>query len=698
MQTDPGQIDGLRAFQKLVERDLLTVVFENAPSQVFVIDAKTLECVAANAIARTRLGLKMRELSKMNAQDLIPGIEMHRIERLLHAIQRRKSQRATFTIRASSSPDVRLEICLIYNDSTLTSLLVFVGDVSSPYRAAAQANDTMHIAIDALPDGFVLYDADDKLVVCNQRYKELYHLSAPVIRPGASFKEILEYGMKRGQYAEAIGREDSWLAERLAAHQSADTEVEQALSNGRWLQIVERKTSDGGRVGLRVDITKIKQQQQTLDHLTRTDDLTGLLNRRGLLDSLTSLSKTISAGQRLVIFQIDLDRFKAINEFRGHAAGDQMLIHCAELIAKGPLRAISAARIGADEFVMVLRTKRKDASLQQAALRLIELLSEPIFIGGQAASVGASVGIAKLRPERPDPITDMMTGADIALNQVKQTGGNDALLFHDSMREEKQRNHNMAEQIHLGLARREFTPYFQPQIDTETGDVIGFEALIRWLHPVEGLVPAFQFLEVAQRSGLTETLDNVVMDKSCEAARQLLDWGMENPCISINMSVAQISDTTIVDRLEYYMKKHCISSKNLRVELLESTLLDKRAGQIVRNVHHLIDAGFPVELDDFGTGHAAIATLRKFTVSCIKIDRSLVQNIDQDGELQVITAAIIDLANRLGIAVLAEGVETQTEQRTLSKMGCHRAQGYFHARPMPLQNLRPYLQERNVLA
>ena len=223
---------------------------------------------------------------------------------------------------------------------------------------------------------------------------------------------------------------------------------------------------------------------------------------------------------------------------------------------------------------------------------------------------------------------------------------------------------------------------------------MGFEALIRWKHPSKGMVPAFQFLEVAQRVGLMDALDDLVMDQSCAAAKQLIDWGLERACVSINLSFAQISDPRLIGRLQKCLDRYQIDPRNIRLELLESTLLDERATVIIANVHKLISAGFDVELDDFGTGHAAIATLRKFEVSRIKVDRSLVSNIDKDSELEVITSALIDLVQKLGIDALAEGVETEREQAKLLELGCVVAQGYLHARPMPLDAVKEWLLKR----
>ena len=208
---------------------------------------------------------------------------------------------------------------------------------------------------------------------------------------------------------------------------------------------------------------------------------------------------------------------------------------------------------------------------------------------------------------------------------------------------------------------------------------------------MRGLVSPFEFLPAAERAGLMGELDEVILDKSCAAAAILNKWGLSHASISVNMSMSLLQDTEILARLKRHTDQHGIRPCNLRLELLESTLLDARSDIIVKNAHKLIRHGYAVELDDFGTGHAAIATLRKFSVSRIKIDRSLVQDIDTDAELRVITSAIINLAEQLGIKALAEGVETSGEQDTLNEMGCFFAQGYFHARPMPLADLRAWI-------
>jgi diguanylate cyclase (GGDEF)-like protein len=423
-----------------------------------------------------------------------------------------------------------------------------------------------------------------------------------------------------------------------------------------------------------------------------------LLNRRGLDRRLKILSLALTEEEGLAILHIDLDRFKVVNDICGHDAGDFVLKEAAKILSAIDPKPAAVARVGGDEFVVVFSgITHEDESLAMANV-FIAGLCKPMEYQLQSLQIGASIGVAFATIDDVDALPSVITASDIALCEAKRAGGNVAVLFKPQMRDDITKNLELAEDIRRGLAADEFFPFFQPQLDTSTGKVVGFEALIRWRHPERGMIPAYQFLEVAQRIGLTDSLDNLVMDKSCKAARDLLDWGMSPVQVSINLSSAQVSDPQILSRLNTYMTKHEVGRDNIRIELLESTLLDDRASIIVNNVRGLIKAGFKVELDDFGTGHAAIATLCKIDVARIKVDRSLVQNIDKDRGLQVITSALIELAKNLGVAALAEGVETKEEQAMLTSMGCFVAQGYLHAKPMPLEQIRTWLKGRGDIS
>ncbi len=701
MQSDPKQIADLTAVNELIERDLLFFSFDQIKTQIYVFDADTLRAVFANKAALSALQVDIRAIKKMRLQDVARGVAPERLLRFAQGVLRAKRTVRAGRIRFRPETNEVADVVVHVVAGDKPSIIFFVTpsqDVNAIKARAALAEEQLSLAVEALPDGFAYYDCNDRLVICNEAYRQIYKESAPAMIKGTRFEDILRYGLERNQYSLGFNSAEAWLAKRLSDHKTCNPEIEQRLADGRWLKILERETSDGGRVGLRVDITKQKEHEIEVRRLTRSDELTGLLNRRGLTHKLELLCAGLLKNERLGLFLLDLDRFKAVNDVYGHEAGNFLLKECAERLNRFHTQPDAIARIGSDEFAVAIHGRFEDEHLLDLSSDLIEQLNRPIHYKQQVLQVGASVGVSYITSDTANRIDERITASDIALNEAKREGGNFAVLFTPKMREDVVKNIEIAKDIRRGLDANEFVPFFQPQLDTARDRVVGFEALIRWRHPTQGMVPAFKFLEVAQRVGLTEALDDLVMDQSCAAVRQIIDWGLESACVSINLSIAQISDPRIIRRLQECLDRHGVEPENIRVELLESTLLDDRATVIVSNVHRLIRAGFEVELDDFGTGHAAIATLRKFEVARIKVDRSLVTHIDKDPELQVITSALIDLAQNLGIDALAEGVETRDEQAKLWEMGCYVAQGYLHAKPMPLESVREWLLEHGHIS
>ena len=697
MHSDPEQTAEFEAFGALIKRDLLKVIFDASQALTLVLDADSLSILAANPFALKVIDRSLRDARRMTLFDLFPRVHRGRAERLLERLPARGERPIKLVLKqfpkGLGSAVVTLQYVRGEKDSIVVSALC-PSTAMLPDRRAELAEERLSSAIEAMSDGFVFFDHNDQLVLYNQKYRELYALSEPSIKAGAKFEDIIRYGLKNGQYSIGFNSPETWLAKRLEAHQSCETIAEQRLSDGRWLQVIERATSDGGRVGLRKDITNQKRREIEMRRQSRTDELTGLFNRRGLMNQLRVLGGGLREGESLALFLIDLDRFRSVNDVYGHDAGNLLLRACSKRLSDFRPQPDAVARLGSDEFAIAIHGTHDEDSLLRMAGQLIQKLNEPVYYEQQSLQVGASIGICSITQKNLERMNDRVTASDIALNEAKKEGGNFAVIFRNQMRDAIVENIEVAKDIRRGLEEDEFAPHFQPQIDTLTNTVVGFEALIRWDHQEKGMVPAFKFLHIAQRVGLTDALDDLVMDKSVQAVRQLRDWGLSSPSISINLSIAQISDPRILRRLQTHLDRHGVEPENIRVELLESTLLDDRASVIVENVHKLIRAGFEVELDDFGTGHAALATLRKFQVSRIKVDRSLVANIDKDSELQVITSALIDLAQNLGIDALAEGVETREEQEKLLELGCSVAQGYYHAKPMPLDDVRTWLQTR----
>lgn len=681
---------------------LLQHAFETSPGEAMAFDAHSLQIVLTNQQLRANLQYDADDLTRLTIGDLCPEHAIDDLQGQLAPLISGQVPSIILTLahrRKDGTPyEAELRLTL---DAGPPPLILAQGvdatALQSARRAARNAANTLIDAVETLPDGFVLYDKDDRLVVCNSRYREIYALSAPAMIPGATFEEILRFGLENGQYAEAVGREEDWLSERMAHHLDQSATVEQLLTDGRWLRIVERRTPDGGRVGIRVDITDIKRKQHQLEMAAETDVLTGLLNRRGVTSFLTAAAAELTTQERLAVLHLDLDRFKSINDALGHDAGDHVLTEVGDRLRMHVRHRDVVARIGGDEFLVLMQTRLTDEQLVTIADRIRHDIARPILYRGRQCLVGASVGVATWDLGATHKLDSIVSDADIALNLGKRGGRNRTELFHPSMRHGTVSNALLAQQIRAALNAGQIHPHFQPQLSIDGASVIGFEALARWNHPERGLLTAATFLPAAAEAGLVPDIDTTILTKSLAFVRTLLDAGVSAPRVSLNISAAQLADATLLPRLLRQVSSFGLQPAHIRFEILEATLLDERAGLGAETVRNLAEAGFAIELDDFGTGHSAIGSLRRFPVDRIKMDQSLVRNIDKDTDTQVIAKAIIDLAGRFGLGVLAEGVESAEEHDVLQRLGCIGLQGYLYARPMSVPDVLGWMARRGML-
>jgi len=475
-----------------------------------------------------------------------------------------------------------------------------------------------------------------------------------------------------------------------------DKEVRLVTAGGShiWVRILGQPVLENGVLsrfsGVFQDVSQYRYLQNELRLASVTDQLTGLMNRRGLHEYLKELNKSKQKFLHAVL-AIDLDNFKSVNNTSGHETGDNLLRHCANILMSEASSSDFVARIAGDEFVIVLTNVENQSRMKQVALRLIAELSKPVEIDGRCCRISASIGL-KLWNQAVEPtLKRVLIDADIALRQAKREGRSRYRFFSDSMRRRIELDSSLAEEIRSGLQRNEFVPFFQPQIDIHGTTLNGFEALLRWKHPTRGWLDPDEFIHVAKDADLLDILDKKVLQKSCEALAHLQKIGHAAPQISINMSNSRLSDANIVDNLLDVVRIHDLHPNQIALEILESVFLDDPAGHVAKNVHRLSEAGFSVELDDFGTGHASISSLRKFPVDRIKIDRSFVSGIDQDKRLEKLTSAIVHLAKKLDLTVIAEGVESNAELSVLKKMGCDCVQGFLFAPAMPLAELEEWL-------
>lgn len=431
---------------------------------------------------------------------------------------------------------------------------------------------------------------------------------------------------------------------------------------------------------------------QTQDTLALTDDLTGMPNRRAFSQLSEKLAHRDTDVQAFTIMHIDIDRLKILNDTAGHHAGDAAIRHAANAILGDLIDDDFCARIGGDEFLIVMFGAPSEPDLAARAQRLIDAISTDFDLQGQSLNVGASVGIASGRVEGDRPLDATLRNSDLALYASKNDGRCTYAFYQDTMRSARDELDAMAQELVRALDQNEFVPYFQPQVEGRTGKLAGIEALIRWNHPERGLLGPYHFLEQAEAAGLLVQIDEYLTGCIFAATRRMLDMGLGIPHVSINITSHRLNTKTIVDDLIRACDTAGIPATAIGLEILESAMIEDKSKLMIDNVANLSLAGFRVELDDFGTGHASVANLRFFQVDRLKIDKSFVQDIHQHNDLSMITASIIGLAHNLRIDALGEGVEKPEERLILNALGCDHIQGYGVSPPMPEDDTIAWIQ------
>jgi diguanylate cyclase (GGDEF)-like protein len=436
---------------------------------------------------------------------------------------------------------------------------------------------------------------------------------------------------------------------------------------------------------------RIDAEEQTIFNANH-DDLTGLPNRRALIHELVN---RLESGRDTAVMIIDLDRFKVMNDFLGHASGDRLLVTIADRLRTSIRANDFAARLGGDEFVFLVDQITSEMEILATSFRLLEVISEPVDIHGQMFSHTASIGIALAPDEKPDAV-EMLGWADVALYSAKSRGRNQAVVFDAQLRtvatERSELELNLRDAIDEGGLRL----HFQPEVDLRTGRLLAFEALVRWEHPVRGMIPAAEFITVAEETGLIVNIGRWVFAEAC---RTMANWCHVYPqsdfVLRINMSPAEFLMDDIVEFVEECLVLNGVPGARVCIEITEYTVLDKpeKTAKILLGFQAL---GVEVALDDFGTGFASMTELKNLPVNVLKLDLSFVQGITHDIYDRAIVESIIRLGSALSLKVVAEGIETKEIADKLVDLGCQRGQGYLISRPVPPQDLEPMLRAGSI--
>ncbi|MER9368754.1 EAL domain-containing protein [Mesorhizobium sp. M0518] len=424
------------------------------------------------------------------------------------------------------------------------------------------------------------------------------------------------------------------------------------------------------------------------------DGLTGLHNRTFLTDHFDTLIKgTHRRRERLAVVQLDLDRFKQINDTLGHAAGDYVLVVTAQRMRDSCRASDLCVRLGGDEFVMILGGAGGTEDINMLARRILAHINEPIVFQGTTILPGASAGIA-VYPIDADNAGDLLVHADLALYSAKKLGGGNFSFFSEELRRELDYRKQLEHDIKVAIAEQAFQVYFQPQVSLSNGTISGIEALVRWNHAERGMIPPGEFIPVAEKCGFMPEIGRIVITKAINEAAEWNRAGIAFGRLAVNVSGTELREHDFDAFLFETLEKAGLPPQKLSLEIVESVILDDEKTGIAAKLRHIRAAGVHLELDDFGTGYASLSHVNPNEIDRLKIDRRFVQNIHENGDNSKIVRAITELARGLGISIVAEGAETEAELNSLMAIGCDQVQGYSIAFPMPHDKALEWLTAR----
>ncbi len=425
-----------------------------------------------------------------------------------------------------------------------------------------------------------------------------------------------------------------------------------------------------------------KQIEQRITLLAHFDKLTGLANREYFNNTLNRTLQLAKRNQQSFgLMFLDLDHFKDINDTLGHLTGDQLLIGVAERLQSCVRSSDFIARLGGDEFVIILDAIQTPKIIMEISEHILSLLSKPFELDNNEVFISSSIGIT-LYPEDATTSDDLIKFADSAMYQAKNKGRNNYQFYTPELNAEAILAMNIKNDLRGAINRHELKLYYQPKICVSSNKVIGAEALLRWQHPVRGLISPDEFIPIAEQSGLITDIGKWVISEALKQSKKWQENFQKNFCMAINLSVKQFQDHDLIDFIDFNLKESSIKEATIEFEITEGLLMQK-SHQEQQTLRELSSKGFKISIDDFGTGYSSLSYLKRFTIDTLKIDRSFIRDVNTDQDDAEIVKAIIAMAHALRMNVVAEGVENVGQMAFLKQLNCDQIQGFLFSKPIP---------------
>jgi diguanylate cyclase (GGDEF)-like protein/PAS domain S-box-containing protein len=561
-----------------------------------------------------------------------------------------------------------------------------VGDEQALFNQAAELariNLRFDTALGHMTQGLSMFDEHKRLVVWNKRFAELYDVPEKFLKVGTLYEDIIADRFARGVLKASTNPATvkAKVAE-LSALATNSHRVDE-LADGRFLLLSRQPMEGGGWLAIMEDITERKRAEAEIVHLARHDVLTGLANRAQFNEKLEEAGKRLKRGGAAVtVMMLDLDRFKAVNDMFGHPAGDQLLVEVGRRLKSALRETDLLARLGGDEFAIIQEggPSQHEGAIA-LALRIVNAISEPFDLNGFEASVGTSIGIA-MAPEHGTEPEELLKRADMALYDAKANGRNDYRIFDPGMIDTATSQQSAESELRDAIAHGQFELHYQPVVDIATRLIAGVEALVRWRHPVKGLIAPDQFIPLAESTGLIVPIGEWIMQRACTDAAA---WPAHIK-LAINISAVQFKKGNLFDVILCALVESGLAPDRLELEITETSLLENQEAHLV-TIRQLKNLGISLALDDFGTGYSSVTYLTNFPFDKIKIDRAFTRGVLDRRDCAAVVSSVLALAQGLGTITTAEGVETEQQFEFMRQAGVDLAQGFLFSRPVPASQL-----------
>ena len=672
----------------LVEKTaLLQTLVDNLPSGVSIFD-KDLKLVLMNEQAMRLLGFSKEaleqhpdfaglarwnvlrgEYGEVDVERFMTDLMAKASHPVAHRMERTRPNGTVIELRGAPIPHGGF--VTIYSDIT---------EQNAIERELRQNSEVFQTLVDNIPGGVTLFGADQGLLVHNREYARLLDFPPELFDGLPTLERFFRYNAARGEYG--IGDAEALVQELLArSRQHQPHHFTRTRPNGTILDVRGLPLADGSFVTIYTDVTEQHRAAAAIERLAHHDTLTGLANRYTLEARLDQLvADACRHGRRMAVMFLDMDNFKAINDTLGHFIGDQFLREVARRLTTAVRDNDIVARLGGDEFVVVLGEVSDCQDAAGVAAKIIEILNHPVELAGRDLRASVSIGIC-FYPQDGLDRGALMQSADIAMYHAKKAGKGIFHFFDAAMMLAASGRLELERTLREAVRQQQFVLHYQPQLDTTGQRVTGVEALIRWQKPGGELIPPGDFIALAEELGLINEIGDWALRTAC---RTLADWrqrGLAELTMAVNLSALQLRHADLPQRIANALRDSDLPAHALTLEITESVAMQDPQTSIERL--GLIRAlGVRLAIDDFGTGYSSLAYLKRLPLDYLKLDRAFVQDLETDSNDAAICAATIGLAHNLGLAVVAEGVETQGQQDYLSNLGCDFFQGFHFSRPL----------------